>query len=106
MKKVFEYILLTLAILAVLLIIINREGFSNLSSFPSTYKNLLLDSFNPSEKKYNLQTYRNQAKNVPKSEMSSYAQVTNNTSLNLIPTHCNGTEPFPNMCSSLYASYD
>jgi len=106
MKRIFEYVLLTLAILAVIMIIIKREGFSNSSTFPSTYKDLLLDSFKPSEKKgYRGENYDTQAKNVPKSEMSSYAQVTNNISPNLIASPCDGNEPFPNMCSSLYATY-
>ena len=49
--------------------------------------------------------YNQQAKNVPKSEMSSYAQVTNNISPNLLSSPCNGNEPFPSMCSSLYTTY-
>jgi|TARA_B110000444_G_scaffold204764_1_gene197736 hypothetical protein len=106
MKQIFEYVLLTLAFLAVIMIIINREGFSNSSTFPSTYKDLLLNSFKPSEKKgYQSENYDKQAKNVPTSEMSSYAQVTSNIPPNLIASPCNGNEPFPNMCSSLYASY-
>ena len=47
MKREFEYILLTLAVLAVLMIIARREGFSN--NYPSTYKELLLDSFRQTE---------------------------------------------------------
>jgi hypothetical protein len=106
MKKVFEYVLLTLAFLAVIMIVIRREGFSNISTFPSTYKDLLLDSFKPAEKKdYRSENYSEQAKNVPKSEMSSYAQVTTNISPNLIASPCDGNEPFPSMCSSLYATY-
>src|SRR5210317_2209641 len=106
MKKVFEYVLLTLAFLAVIMIVSRREGFSNISTFPSTYNELLLDSFKPAEKKdYRSENYSEQAKNVPKSEMSSYAQVTTNISPNLIASPCDGNEPFPSMCSSLYATY-
>ena len=106
MKRIFEYALLTFAILAVLLIKMNREGFSNMLNYPTTYNLLLLDSFKPAdEKKYKTQTYSQQAKNIPKSEMSSYAQVTNNISPQLISSPCNGNEPFPSMCSTLYATY-
>lgn len=106
MKRVFEYVLLTLAIFAVLIVKMNREGFSNMLNYPSTYNSLLLDSFKRSdEKKYKTQTYSEQAKNIPKSEMSSYAQVTTNISPNLISSPCSGNEPFPSMCSSLYATY-
>lgn len=128
-KKVFEYVLLALAFLAIIMIIIKREGFSNLSTFPSTYNNLLLDSFhkkgdnknnnnnsnnnntNNNTDKQNIVrdfkgvNYSEQVKHVPKSEMSSYAQVTNNISPNLIPNPCSGNEPFPGMCSTLYATY-
>ena len=106
MKKIFEYVLLTLAILSILVIIIKREGFSNLSSFPSAYKELLLDSFKRTDDtSYKSMKYSEQAKNVPKSEMSSYSQVTKNISPNLISTPCDGNEPFPGMCSTLYATY-
>ena len=122
-KKVFEYVLLALAFLAIIMIIIKREGFSNLSTFPSTQKDLLLDSFhkkgdnntnnnnNNNNDKQNIVrdfkgvNYSEQVKHVPKSEMSSYAQVTNNISPNLIPNPCSGNEPFPGMCSTLYATY-
>ncbi len=106
MKRIFEYVLLTLAILAVLIIKMNREGFSNMLNYPSTYNNLLLSSFKPSERKgYKIQNYSQQAKNIPKTEMSSYAQVTNNISPDLRSSPCNGNEPFPSMCSSLYTTY-
>ena len=84
MKRIFEYVLLSLAILAVLIIKMNREGFSNMLNYPSTYNNLLLNSFKPSEEKgYKIQNYSQQVKNIPKTEMSSYAQVTNNISPDL-----------------------
>ena len=106
MKREFEYILLTLAVLAVLMIVVRREGISNNSDVSSSYKALLLDSFKLSDTTgYNGETYSKQAKNVPKSEMSSYAQITTNVAPNLIATPCDGNEPFPGMCSSLYATY-
>ena len=75
-------------------------------NYPSTYNNLLLNSFKPSEEKgYKLQNYSQQVKNIPKTEMSSYAQVTNNISPDLRSYPCNGKEPFPSMCSSLYTTY-
>ena len=37
--------------------------------------------------------------------MSSYTQVTNNISPDLRSSPCNGKEPFPSMCSSLYTTY-
>ncbi len=104
MKREFEYILLTLAVLAVLMIIVRREGFSN--NYPSTYKDLLLDSFRPTEtNEYKLQNHEQQVKNLPKSEMSSYKQVSNNIPPNLMTSPCSGNEPFPSMCSTLYSSY-
>ena len=106
MKKTFEYVLLSFAIFSVLMIFFKREGFSNIQNYPSTYNELLLKSFKPAEKNsYESKTYSAQAKNLPKSEMSSYAQVTNNISPNLIASPCDGNEPFPSMCSSLYATY-
>lgn len=106
MKRVIEYVLLIVGILAVLIIKMNREGFSNMLNYPSTYNTLLLNSFKPAKKGgYKIQNYNQQAKNVPKSEMSSYAQVTNNISPNLLSSPCNGNEPFPSMCSSLYTTY-
>ena len=106
MKRIFEYVLLSLAILAVLIIKMNREGFSNMLNYPSTYNNLLLNSFKPSkEKGYKIQNYSQQVKNIPKTEMSSYAQVTNNISPDLRSSPCNGNESFPSMCSSLYTTY-
>ena len=106
MKKTFEYILLAFAVFAVLMIFLKREGFSNMQNYPSTYNELLLKSFKPAGKKgIDSTTYSQQAKNVPKSEMSSYAQVTNNISPNLMSSPCDGNEPFPSMCSSLYATY-
>jgi hypothetical protein len=102
MKKTFEYVLLSFAIFAVLMIFFNREGFSNIQNNQSTYNELLLNSFKPAEK-----TNSKQAKNIPKSEinMESYAQVSNNISPNLIASPCDGNEPFSGMCSSLYAAY-
>ena len=106
MKRIFEYVLLSLAILAVLIIKMNREGFSNMLNYPSTYNNLLLNSFKPSEEKgYKLQNYSQQVKNIPNTEMSSYTQVTNNISPDLRSSPCNGNEYFPSMCSSFYTTY-
>ena len=76
-----------------------KEGFWSPKDYSQAHKGALLGSFSNSP---NIQptTYKDQVKNLAKSNLSSFDQVTNNHMV--WDTPCNGEDYFPNFCSEMY----